>query len=102
MGGIDDEVQEHLIEFADIANNRGQLGEFSMNLGEIFMLIGGDEECGADGMVQIGGTLFVRIRMSKLLHCLDDVRDSLHAIGGSFERLGNFSAQKVQVAFCHQ
>jgi hypothetical protein len=38
---------------------------------------------------KISPHLFVRIRMSKLLHCLDDVRDALHAIV-SFDRLENF------------
>ncbi len=67
MGGVDNEIQEDLVEFADIADDMRQIREVRVNLCNVLVLIRGDEQRRLQCVIEVGGALFVGVWMGEFV-----------------------------------
>ena len=68
VSGVDDDVQDGLIELTGAAGNRRQISQFHLDVGDVFVLAASNGERVFDCTVQIDGRHFTLIGMGKLLH----------------------------------
>ena len=54
LRGVDDQIQEDLVELADVAGDRGQLTELDHDLGHVLVLVAAHRERRLDRLVDIG------------------------------------------------
>jgi hypothetical protein len=58
VAGIDDDVEDRLVELADKATNGGKLAEAGLELGDVLPLVACDRERALDRLVEVGGCQF--------------------------------------------
>ena len=72
VGGVDDEVEEHLAEVALIARDRREVAEVRFHLGDVLVLAPGDGQRVRHHLVQVQGAVLRLVRVAELLHGPDD------------------------------
>ena len=82
MGGIDQQVQEDLVEIAHKARYRRNLSKIRLHRGHVLELVGGHCQGVAQCRVQIGRGALAAIRMGESLHGLHDPRNPADAVQG--------------------
>ena len=87
VGGVDDEVQHHLVDVADVAPYRRQFGEVGVYVGHVLQLAVGDHEGVADRLVEVDRCLLLVAGVSEGLHRPDDRRHPVHAVQRLADRL---------------
>ena len=55
MGGVDDEIQEHLVQLTDIAIDEGKCAKLGFNLRMVSVLIPCDRQGSLQRMIQVSG-----------------------------------------------
>ena len=89
MGGVDDEVQEDLVQVAHVAEHSRQLAELGRDVGDVFVFVLGDGQRGPQGLVQVGGSLLFLIGVREFLHGAHDGRDTRDAVLAAIEAAGH-------------
>ncbi|MNV81856.1 hypothetical protein D3C71_1755500 [compost metagenome] len=80
MGGIDDQVHEHLIELRAETLHRLQLAVVLDHLGLELDLVPDHVERAVEALVQIGLLPVARVDMGEVAQILDDLLDPLQAL----------------------
>src|SRR6266702_4467627 len=60
MCSIHDEIEEYLVDLADVAHHLGHRPELRFDGGDVLVFVMCDDERRLDRVVQVGGTVFVR------------------------------------------
>src|SRR5579883_1669274 len=84
-GGVDDQLEEHLAEVADVAGDQRQRAEIGLHLGDVLVLVAGDDERVEDRLVDVGGGLVAAVGGGELLHRADGGGDAGEALEGALE-----------------
>ena len=96
---VNDEIKDHLVEFADQTRHERKLFmKISDHRRNVFPLVAGDRHRAFNRLVDVDGPLFLGARMGKILHGLDDLGYPLYPIQGLFDCVGNFLQQIFQIA----
>jgi len=99
VGGVDDEVEDDLVEFSGEAGDAGQVGlEILDDIGDVFPLVGGEDEGIFDGLVEVGGDFFAAAAMGEITHGVDNAGDATDAFEGLFDGAGGFGDEEIQIA----
>jgi hypothetical protein len=73
VGGVDQQVEQHLVHFSWQAGHRRQFRiQFGLNLRDVFPLVAGDRDGVLDRAVQIDGNPVLVSGVREFLHGLDD------------------------------
>ena len=88
VGGVDDQVEKNLTEFADVAAHERKICEVGLDVGEVFVFVARDGEHRLDRVVDVRGVVFVGPRVPELAHRGDDLADSLNTGSGPVDRGG--------------
>src|SRR6185437_2000691 len=83
---IHDQIEDHLVDLAQMTLHGGQLTELRVELGDIFVLVAGDDERAANRLIQIDEAFFRLVRMRELLHGANDGRDPAQALDRAVDR----------------
>ena len=94
---VHDQVQEDLVDVAEVALHSRDLPEVLLHVGDVADLVVRDGQRGANGLVEVGGREFGGSGVREPLHGADDVRDALDTINGSVDRAGYFLLEQLQV-----
>ena len=99
MGGIDEEIENDLVDIAGIADHGGQIFiELEGNVGHIFPLVAGDGDGGLDGFVEIGRGLIGRVGVGELLHGANDFGDPVGALQTLLDGARHLGQNELQIA----
>jgi len=99
VGGIDDDIEEGLVELADVAHHKWQLAEVGDRVGDELVLIGGDGERRRERGVDVGRGLLATLRVGVLLHSVHDRCDPSEAFERAGDGFGNVDKQVVEICF---
>src|ERR1035437_7472314 len=95
---IDQEVENHLVELAGVAEHQRQVGSKTrFHVSNILPLIARYCDGGIDRLVDVNGLLCFRSGMRKLLHGTYDLGYPLNAFQGLFDGMGNLRLQVFEV-----
>jgi len=97
MRGVDDEVDEDLVELAQMTGNVRQLAQIELHVGHVLGLVADDLRGAGDGAVQVSRLLLLAVRVRELLHRPDDGGDPLHAVERTDDGLRHVLAQVGKV-----
>ena len=98
MRGVDQQVQDDLVELARQAGDRRQGGiEIGFHVGHVFDLIIGDGEGRGDRVVDIDGGHFLGVGVGKLPNRAHDLADPFDPFERLIDGSGHFLAQEFQV-----
>src|SRR5215207_7516009 len=90
---IDDEIEEYLVQLADVARHLGQGCKVSLNDSGIFVFVAGDVKRGLDRPIDVSRGVLDGIWVGEFVHRAHDSRDAVHAIEGALESLRYLDAQ---------
>jgi hypothetical protein len=97
--GVDDHVEDHLVEVARHDRHGGQVGiEVGLQFGDVLPFVGRHGSRAGDGAVDVerralGG------RMREVLHGADDLADPVDAVDGLVDGGGDLGEQVVGIGF---
>ncbi len=80
MGCIHQQIEDHLIDLAQVARYEWQVAELGVELGDLFVLVMRNHERAADRLIQIGQRFLTLIRMSEFFHRSNDRRNAPEAL----------------------
>ena len=99
VGGVDDQVEDDLIEFAGQAEDAGQAGlEVLDDGGDIFPFVGGDDERVFHRLVEVHRDFFAAAGMGEIAHGADDAGDVVEPFQGLLDGAGRLGQEEIQVA----
>src|SRR2546425_2507012 len=94
MGSVDENVEDHLIEFAWHTGHERQIrGKISYHLGHVLPLIARHSDSALDGLVEIDTDLFLGARMGELFHGADDGGDTFDALKRLLDSRGDLRGE---------
>ena len=100
--GVDDQVQEDLVQVARPAGYRGQIvGQIGNGFGNVFPFVSGNRQGVFDGPLDVDALLLVAVRMGEFLHGSHDLGDPLDAFQRLVDGGGNLRQEKLQVRLLH-
>ena len=89
--GVHQQVEDHLINFAQMARHERQIAKLRVDLGDVFILIVGDDESASNCLIQVRRLLYSLIGMRKFLHRAHNCRDSPQSFDCAFDRQRDIS-----------
>lgn len=96
VGGVDDEVEQRLVEFGGEERDGGEIGvEFGDDVRDVTPLAAADGERAFDGFAEIDGALFAGPGMGEGFHRANDFRGAGDALEGVLDGFGNFAAEVI-------
>src|SRR5262245_59393887 len=99
VGGIDDQIEDDLVEFAEEAGDgRQRRVEFQREVSDILPFISRHGRRGLDGFVEVHRGLFLAARMRKFLHGPDNLRDAVHAFESFPDGGGDLFEEITEIA----
>src|SRR5208337_2415377 len=100
VGGIDDQVENDLIQLSHMAGDQRQAGaELGFDFGDVFPLVAGHRDGGLDRLVDVDQRFFPGVGMGKLLHRPHNLGDALHSIESLFDGAGYLGGDKLEIFF---
>src|SRR5271163_2107939 len=95
VGRVDEQVQEDLIEIAEMTGDGRQDTEIGFDFGYIFGFVARNDQSAFDGFVEVGGDFIgAAIHVGELFHGADDGGDAVYAVHHLLEGFGNFCFQE--------
>ena len=95
--GVDDQVEEDLVDVAAVAHHRRQVAEVGVDVGDVLVLVRGHDQRVAQGAVEVERPLLCRRRVRELAHRAHDRGDAAEPVGGALEGRRDALAQVVEV-----
>ena len=86
MRGVDDQIEDHLVDLAGVAVHQRQLVETGFDLGDVFVFVGGDDQRARDRLVDVDLRHLLAIRMREFLHRAHDGGDAAETVARAVER----------------
>src|SRR5271155_3774679 len=100
VGRVDEQVQEDLIEIAEMTGDGRQDAEIGFDFGYIFGFVARNDQGAFDGFVEVGGDFIgAAIHVGELFHGADDGGDAIYAVHHLLEGFGNFRLEKGPLDF---
>ena len=97
--GVDDQVENDLVEFPGQAEDARQVGlEVLDHVGDVFPFVGGDHQGAFHRLVEVNRDFLAAARMGKIPHGVDNAGDALDPFQGLFDGPGRFLDEKIQIA----
>src|ERR1019366_3351859 len=97
VGGVRDEVEEHLLDVVRVARDEGQLAKLGLQLGELLVFATGRRHRALDGAIQVHGDHRLPGGPGELVQGTDNRHDAIEALEAPVEGLGNRGEQVGQV-----
>src|SRR5271156_2516924 len=95
VGRVDEQVQEDLIEIAEMTGDGRQDTEIGFDFGYIFGFVARNDQSAFDGFVEVGGDFIgAALHVGELFHGADDGGDAVYAVHHLLEGFGNFCFQE--------
>ena len=94
---IHQQVEDHLIDLAEIARYPRQLTELRAQIRDVLVFVVRDDEGAANGLIQVGQRHLCLIRMRKFLHRPHDRGDPAEALDGALEGLRGIAQDVIEV-----
>ena len=95
--GVDDQVQDGLIDLPGVARHLRQVSEVGLEHGDVFVFVIRYNQSAANRLIQIGWGFIRLVRVSEFLHRAHNGGDSSETFDRAVERLGRVLQDEVQV-----
>ena len=102
MGGVDDEIEDDLVELPWKTQHRRQVGrKIGCHFGDVFPFVARHRDRHFDGVVEIQRFLFLAAGMRELLHGVDNAGNMTHPLQRLLDGQRNLFAQIIKVGLLH-